>query len=101
MALHYQKFYIDVNQWPYPPYHDPVCIYYLLHPEDFEIKPANIEVDTGKTSRGRTNCYFLNEKGKEATTFVTTNMCQPLDKFWEEVLGSVKVVFSEGIQSRV
>lgn len=100
MVLHYQKFYIEVNNWPFPPYHDPVCIYYLLHPQDFTVKKVRIEVDCGSVSRGRTNCYFL-EEDKESKTFVTTNMHAPISKFWEEMMAATKMIFSEEIQRQV
>jgi hypothetical protein len=49
-------------------------------------------VDSGKVSRGRTNCYFGEEE--ESNTFVTTGMGENLSKFWGEMLSAVKIVFS-------
>ncbi len=50
-----------VNQkFPYPPIHDPLTIFYILHPEEFDGAKAHIEVDTGLKSYGRTNCHFTN-----------------------------------------
>ena len=73
MALHYQQFYIEVANKKFSPYHDPVTIHYLLYPEDFEVEPVRIEVDCGKTSYGRTNCYFGKNEVKN-NTFVTKNL---------------------------
>ena len=56
--MHYQNFYATVVKMEFPPYHDPLTIFYILHPEEFVTKKALIEVDTYPTSYGRTNCTF-------------------------------------------
>lgn len=66
MLKAYQKMYRDSPQhFDYPPVHDPTVINYILHPHHFEVKKVNIfniqakiDVDVGKCSYGRTNCYF-------------------------------------------
>lgn len=58
MLLSYQKMYKKVQNFDFPPVHDPCVIYYILHPNRFITKKAKIEVDVGKCSYGRTNCYF-------------------------------------------
>jgi len=103
MLLHYQDFYIRAKKWPFPPYHDPVTIFYLLHPEEFVLEAARIEVDTGKVSKGRTNCYFnlSHQEKTEANTFVATGVRGGVDVFWKEIEDVMQVIFSEEIQKRV
>lgn len=74
--LHYQEFYVTVNKIPYPPYHDPLTIFYILHPEEFEVRPAIVDVDTYPSSYGRTNILFSYPGGVqvESSTLVTTNL---------------------------
>ena len=65
MLTAYKETYYKTQNFNYPPVHDACVIYYILHPDAFELKKVNflivqakIVVDTGEVSYGRTNCYF-------------------------------------------
>lgn len=103
MMLEYQAFYVTVNKIPYPPYHDPLCLFYILHPEEFEAKPADVDVDIYPLSYGRTNVYF-SYPGKptiESSTLVTTNLLNHKTKFWDEMMALIDLIFTEEKQKQI
>ena len=74
---------------PFPPIHDPLTIFYILHPEEFEGAKAIIEVDTGEKSYGRTNCYFTNLRCTNAegsVNWVATRLKNEKTRFWDQML---------------
>ena len=101
MLCHFKKGYKTLYDIDFPPIHDPLTIFYILHPDEIEIKKAKIEVDTYPTSFGRTNVYFSNPTNPtqpiESNDFVATNLRCEETKFWEEMLGLLDVVFLDGI----
>jgi inosine-uridine nucleoside N-ribohydrolase len=101
--LCYQDFYINVNRIPFPPYHDPLTIFYILHPEEFEVRPANVDVDTHPTSYGRTNIAFSypGVSQVQSTTLVTTNLHNKVTKFWGEMLRIMDLIFSPEMQKTI
>ena len=58
MLSQYKEMYYKAYKMEYPPIHDPLTIFYILHPEEFEVNACKIEVDVNKTSYGRTNVWF-------------------------------------------
>ena len=92
-------------QIPYPPIHDPCPIFYLLHPEEFEVNKCSIVVDTCEMSYGRTNVFFESPmhpgvtEGKEQ--YVAMNLKNEKVKFWEEMLKILDEIFSEKIQGLI
>lgn len=101
--LTYQDFYVKVNKIPFPPYHDPLTIFYILHPEEFEGRPANVDVDTYPLSYGRTNVYFSypGVPQVQSSTLVTTNLLNKNTKFWDEMLRVMDIIFSEEKQKEI
>lgn len=101
--LAYQDFYIRVNKMNYPPYHDPLTIFYILHPEEFEVRPAIVEVDIYPSSYGRTNVSFSypGVPSVESTTLVTTNLLNKKIKFWDELLRITDLIFSPDMQKTI
>lgn len=97
--------YFKAYQFPTPPIHDPLTVFYILHPEEFDVSKALIEVDTGATSYGRTNVYFQSIRNtnvsSESTTFVATNLRNEKTKFWEEMLNILDHIFSEKVQGLI
>jgi inosine-uridine nucleoside N-ribohydrolase len=47
MLEQFKVMYYNNYKIPYPPIHDPLTIFYILHPEEFDGAKAIIEVDTG------------------------------------------------------
>lgn len=94
--LSYQNFYISVNKIPFPPYHDPLTIFYILHPEEFEVRPAIVEVDIHPVSYGRTNVSFSypGVPQVQSSVLVTTNLLNKKTKFWDEMLRIMDLIFS-------
>lgn len=70
--------------------HDPLTIFYILHPEEIEMSKTLIEMDTGDKSYGRTNCYFQGPRNQnidsESVNNVSTNLKNEKVKFWDEML---------------
>lgn len=87
MLEHFKDMYFKAYQFPTPPIHDPLTVFFVLHPEEFDASPCLIEVDTGATSYGRTNVYFQSPRypqvEKESTTVVATNLRNQKTKFWD------------------
>jgi len=87
MLEQYQKMYKVAYNIPYPPIHDPCPIFYLLHPQEFEVHKCWIVVDTCEASYGRTNVFFESPmhpgvtEGKEQ--YVAMNLRNEKVKFWE------------------
>lgn len=50
--------YWKAYKFPNPPIHDPLTVFYVLHPEEIEVAKALVEVDTMPVSYGRTNVWF-------------------------------------------
>lgn len=58
MLLSFKEMYWKAYKFPNPPIHDPLTVFYVLHPEEIEVAKALVEVDTMSVSYGRTNVWF-------------------------------------------
>jgi inosine-uridine nucleoside N-ribohydrolase len=98
MLEQFKIMYFNNYKIPYPPIHDPLTIFYILHPEEIEMCKTYIEVDTGDKSYGRTNCYFQGPRNpnidKESVNWVATNLKNDKVKFWDEMLKILDHIFS-------
>lgn len=47
MLEQFKIMYFNNYKIPFPPIHDPLTIFYILHPEEIEVAKTFIEVDTG------------------------------------------------------
>jgi len=63
-----------------PPLHDPCAVAYLIKPELFETKLCRVDVDTGNSSYGRTNCDIYNLTKLEKNAKVALKM--DVKGFW-------------------
>lgn len=64
-----------------PPLHDPVAVYYSLHPEKFEITHYRVDVEcNGTHSRGQTVVDIWNQTGRLPNVHVTMKV--DVDAFW-------------------
>lgn len=105
MLVSFQQMYYKAYKFPFPPIHDPLTAFYLMHPEEIEIRKCMIEVDTNPVSYGRTNVYFesIREPGicEKSSTFVGTNLKNEKIKFWDEMVGILDHIFSENVQGQI
>ena len=105
MLLSFQKMYNKAYGFPFPPIHDPLTVFYLLHPEEIETQKCLIEVDTNSVSYGRTNVYFENIRNlnvsKNSTTSVGINLKNEKTKFWDEMVSILDHIFSEKVQGQI
>jgi inosine-uridine nucleoside N-ribohydrolase len=90
MLTQFQTMYSTHYKLPFPPIHDPLTIFYLLHPQEIDMVRTRIEVDTGAKSYGRTNCFFQGPTNphieSESVDFVATNLRNEEVRFWDEML---------------
>ena len=89
--------YENVFAFKAPPVHDPVAAYYIVHPEDFDVKQEQAVVETeGKYTSGSIciNRYPKVGKWCDFNEFKEVNICRKVnvDKFWNDVIEHLHVL---------
>ena len=94
----FKEAYENVFNFKAPPVHDPVAAYYIVHPEDFEVKheQAVVEIE-GKYTSGSIciNRYPKVEKTSDIMNeFKEINICRKVnvDKFWDDVIEHLHIL---------
>ena len=87
----FKETYENVFNFKAPPVHDPVAAYYIVHPEDFEVKQEQAVVECeGKYTSGSIciNRYPKVGKWCNQNEFKEVNVCRKVnvDKFWEDII---------------
>ena len=77
--------------------HDPVAAYYIVHPEDFEVKHEQAVVETeGKYTSGTIciNRYPKVGNWCDKNEFKEVDICRKVNvnKFWEDVIGHLHIL---------
>ena len=93
----FKETYENVFNFKAPPVHDPVAAYYIVHPEDFEVKQEQAVVETeGKYTSGSIciNRYPKVGKWCDKNEFKEVNVCMKVnvDKFWDDVIEHLHIL---------
>ncbi|KAH0790287.1 nucleoside hydrolase [Histomonas meleagridis] len=81
--------YKNVFGFKSPPLHDPVAVYYLLHPEQFECVKCHVDIETkGEYTYGACCSDLLMKKKKEPNAIVCLRLVNGgIEEFWKTVIG--------------
>jgi len=87
----FKETYQNVFNFSSPPVHDPVAAYYIVHPEDFEVKHEQAVLETeGKYTSGTIciNRYPKAGKWCDKNEFKEIDICMKVNvnKFWDNVI---------------
>ena len=90
----------NVFHFKAPPVHDPVAAYYIVHPEDFDVKQEQAVVETeGKYTSGSIciNRYPKVGKWCDPKDFKEVNVCRKVivEKFWDDMLNHLHILAKE------
>ncbi|CAK86188.1 unnamed protein product (macronuclear) [Paramecium tetraurelia] len=89
MLQEYQAAY-KAQEFDYPPIHDPVAVFYALHPEMYVIKPVYCAVDCeSKLCYGRTVIDKQGILGQEPTLQFARKVV--VDQFWNQMIEAIQV----------
>ena len=87
----FKETYEKVFGFSSPPVHDPVAAYYIVHPEDFEVRHEQAVVETeGKYTSGSIciNRYPKVGKWCNKNDFKAVDVCMKVnvEKFWDNII---------------
>ena len=93
----FKETYENVFNFEAPPVHDPVAAYYIVHPEEFEVKQEQAVVETeGKYTSGSIciNRYPKVGKWCDHNEFKEVNICRKVNvnKFWEDTIEHLHIL---------
>lgn len=89
LLLFFKKAYLEVFGFEHPPLHDPLALYYVLHPEQFQCRSMRVDIECGSAlSRGQTVCDFFGRSGRPANCSVALGV--DVEAFWAEMLGCLE-----------
>ena len=93
----FKETYENVFNFKAPPIHDPVAAYYIVHPEDFEVKQEQAVVETeGKYTKGSIciNRYPKVGKWCDINEFKEVNICKKVNfqKFWDDIIEHLHIL---------
>ncbi|CAD8162034.1 unnamed protein product [Paramecium pentaurelia] len=89
MLQEYQAAY-KAQEFEYPPIHDPVAVFYALHPELYVIKPVYCAVECdSKLCYGRTVVDKQDVYGFEPTLLFARKVI--VDEFWNQMIEAIKL----------
>ena len=71
-----------------PPIHDPLTIFYLLHPEVFKTKLVKVSVVLGGLADGETVCDIFHKRTGEVPNVHVSQKTDP-DLFWRTMLAAI------------
>jgi len=97
LLLFFMDSYKNVFNFPSPPVHDPVAAYYIVHPEDFEVKHEQAVVETeGKYTSGSIciNRYPKVGDWCSADEFKELDICRKVNvnKFWDDTIEHLHIL---------
>lgn len=99
MLTYFKARYYEWERFEFPVIHDPLTIFYVLHPEEFQTKKAIIQVDTYPISYGRTNCFFINPKDPmedlKSNDLVAVDLKNNNTRFWDVMTRLMDQIFSQ------
>ena len=70
-----------------PPVHDPLTVYYVLHPEAFQTKLVHVTVVQGGKSDGMTVCDMYGRTGEKPNVHVSVKTDS--ESFWKAMLNAI------------
>ena len=93
----FKETYQNVFNFSSPPVHDPVAAYYIVHPEDFEVKHEQAVVETeGKYTSGTIciNRYPKVGNWCDKNEFKEVDVCRKVNvnKFWDDVIEHLHIL---------
>lgn len=93
----FKETYQNVFNFSSPPVHDPVAAYYIVHPEDFEVKHEQAVVETeGKYTSGTIciNRYPKVGNWCNANEFKELDICRKVNvnKFWDDIIEHLHIL---------
>ena len=93
----FKETYEHVFNFEAPPVHDPVAAFYIVNPEDFEVKQEQAVVETeGKYTGGSIciNRYPKVGKWCDVKEFKEVNVCRKVnvDKFWDDTIEHLHIL---------
>jgi len=72
-----------------PPLHDPVAVFFLIAPEQFQGRNMRVDIETNSIlSRGQTICDFYGKSTKPMNCFVALSV--HVDAFWNEMVSAIE-----------
>ncbi len=88
MLLFFRDTYKAVFFFEHPPLHDPLAVFYVLHPEAFTSRKMRVDIERASSlSRGQTVCDVFGRSSKPANCNVALTV--EIEKFWEAMLEAV------------
>jgi len=83
--------YKTVFFFDFPPLHDPLAVYFIIAPNQFQGRLMRVDIETNSTlSRGQTVCDYYGRSKKPANCFVTTSV--NAEEFWNEMITAIECV---------
>ena len=102
LLMFFKDTYLEVFGFESPPLHDPVAVFYVLHPECFESSKCHVDIETkGQYTYGAC-CHDLLIKKKDPANAKQPNalVCLKLkegghDTFWKEMCNAFNLIAKE------
>lgn len=89
LVSHFARGYVEIYGFmDGPPIHDPLTIFYVLHPEEFTTKFVHVTVVLGGKADGRTICDIYHKLVTETPNVHLSVKTNP-EMFWQKMLAAI------------